>query len=215
MRVVEGADCDLEIGTLTELMCERQGPMLLFDRIHGYPAGYRIAAKPYATTRAQRDRARPARRRHAVRDVPALARAHAGLPPDRARRGGVGSGAGERAGGRRRRPHAVPVPRWHEQDGGPYFGTGCSGHHPRPRRRLGQRRHLPLHAARRPHHRHRHRALPPRQPAPAQVVGAGQGAPVAVAISTDPYLFWASTEGLPWGTNEYEYAGFIAASRSR
>ncbi len=50
VKVVEGADCDLEIGTLTELMCERQGPMLLFDRINGYPKGYRIAAKPYSTS---------------------------------------------------------------------------------------------------------------------------------------------------------------------
>ncbi len=49
VKVVEGADCDLEIGTLTELMCERKGPMLLFDRIKGFPKGYRIAAKPYAT----------------------------------------------------------------------------------------------------------------------------------------------------------------------
>src|SRR5688572_17733147 len=49
VKVVEGADLDLEIGTLTELMCERGGPMLLFDRINGYPKGYRIAAKPYAS----------------------------------------------------------------------------------------------------------------------------------------------------------------------
>ena len=42
MKLVEGADCDLEIGTLTEIMCEQAGPMLLFDRIIGYPKGYRI-----------------------------------------------------------------------------------------------------------------------------------------------------------------------------
>ena len=50
VRVLENADEDLEIGTLTELMCERKGPMLLFDKIKGYPAGYRIAARPYSTT---------------------------------------------------------------------------------------------------------------------------------------------------------------------
>ena len=50
VKVVEGADCNLEIGTLTELMCERQGPMLLFDRINGYPKGYGIAAKPCSTS---------------------------------------------------------------------------------------------------------------------------------------------------------------------
>src|SRR5438270_593215 len=49
VRRVAGADPDLEIGTLTELMCERMGPMLLFDQIKGFPPGYRIAGKPYAT----------------------------------------------------------------------------------------------------------------------------------------------------------------------
>ncbi len=49
MKLVEGADCDLEIGTLTELMCEQAGPMFLFDRIIGYPKGFRIATKPYCT----------------------------------------------------------------------------------------------------------------------------------------------------------------------
>src|SRR5437870_6379321 len=49
VKVVERADCELEIGALTELMCERMGPMLLFDNINGYPRGYRIAAKPYST----------------------------------------------------------------------------------------------------------------------------------------------------------------------
>src|SRR5579883_2290835 len=49
VRHVAGADPDLEIGTLVELMCERMGPMLLFDEIKGFPLGYRIAGKPYAT----------------------------------------------------------------------------------------------------------------------------------------------------------------------
>src|SRR4051812_31608186 len=48
VRHVEGADAELEIGTLTELMCERRGPMLLFDQIPGYAPGFRVAAKPYA-----------------------------------------------------------------------------------------------------------------------------------------------------------------------
>src|SRR5437870_12170833 len=49
LRVVEGADPVLEIGALTELMCERMGPMLLFENIKGYAGSCRIAAKPYST----------------------------------------------------------------------------------------------------------------------------------------------------------------------
>lgn len=42
LRTVENADWDLEIGTISELNYERHGPALMFDRIKGYPPGYRI-----------------------------------------------------------------------------------------------------------------------------------------------------------------------------
>jgi 4-hydroxy-3-polyprenylbenzoate decarboxylase len=52
-RVIEGADWDLEIGTLTEAAAERidSPPMLLFDRIKGYEAGYRVLSLPLASPR--------------------------------------------------------------------------------------------------------------------------------------------------------------------
>ncbi len=39
---VDGADWDVELGTITELMAEKKGPALLFDKIKGYPQGYRV-----------------------------------------------------------------------------------------------------------------------------------------------------------------------------
>src|SRR5579862_7128482 len=42
LRGVDGADWDLELGTICELNYERQGPALLFDNIKGYPKGYRV-----------------------------------------------------------------------------------------------------------------------------------------------------------------------------
>ena len=102
-----------------------------------------------------------------------------------------------------------PVPRWHEQDGGPYFGTGCASS-PDPRRALGERRHLPLHAPRRPDHGHRHRAVPPRQPAHAEVVGARRelrrrrrDQPRAVS------LLGVDRRACPGAAGEYDFAGFI------
>ena len=46
-KVVRGADWDLEIGLITEL-CVRSPnpPLLLFDDISGYPAGFRVATLP-------------------------------------------------------------------------------------------------------------------------------------------------------------------------
>ena len=42
-RVVEGADWDLEIGRITELaLSDPKSPLLVFDKIKGYPAGYRV-----------------------------------------------------------------------------------------------------------------------------------------------------------------------------
>jgi hypothetical protein len=44
LKIVDGAHWDLEIGCLTELMAEQDGPLLLFDNIVGYPKGFRIAS---------------------------------------------------------------------------------------------------------------------------------------------------------------------------
>src|ERR1035437_9978975 len=42
LREVEGADWNLEIGAITEMVGEKDGPALLFDNIKGYPKGYRV-----------------------------------------------------------------------------------------------------------------------------------------------------------------------------
>jgi 3-polyprenyl-4-hydroxybenzoate decarboxylase len=50
-RVVEGADWDGEIGALIEATAELDSrPLLLFDKIKGYPAGFRL---PLRTTSAR------------------------------------------------------------------------------------------------------------------------------------------------------------------
>ncbi|MBI3001453.1 MAG: UbiD family decarboxylase, partial [Deltaproteobacteria bacterium] len=51
LRHVEGADRDLEVGAITEMMAERRGPALLFDKIKGFPAGYRILSNPLSSTK--------------------------------------------------------------------------------------------------------------------------------------------------------------------
>src|SRR5262249_61350747 len=50
-KTVHGAHWNLEIGCLTELMAEQEGPLLLFDSISGYPKGFRIATNVLATAR--------------------------------------------------------------------------------------------------------------------------------------------------------------------
>src|SRR5205807_783575 len=54
-RLIEGADWNEEIGTLIEVTAELvpQPPMLIFDRIKGYPAGYRLVALAGASYKRQ------------------------------------------------------------------------------------------------------------------------------------------------------------------
>ena len=42
LKTVENADWNLEIGCITELSAEKHGPILLFDKIQGYPQGFRV-----------------------------------------------------------------------------------------------------------------------------------------------------------------------------
>src|SRR3989304_2415171 len=51
LQTVRGADWNLEIGTLTEVMALRKGPALLFDEIKGYPKGFRLASDVIQTPR--------------------------------------------------------------------------------------------------------------------------------------------------------------------
>src|SRR6266508_1139325 len=44
LQKVDEADWNVEIGAITEVMVERNGPALLFDSIPGYPKGFRIAS---------------------------------------------------------------------------------------------------------------------------------------------------------------------------
>ncbi|MDP2647412.1 MAG: UbiD family decarboxylase, partial [Desulfobacterales bacterium] len=50
-RVIEGADWDKEIGAVVEATAEliTPPPMLVFDKIKGYPAGFRVLSLAYAS----------------------------------------------------------------------------------------------------------------------------------------------------------------------
>ena len=48
---VDGADLEIDVGGLTELTAEKNGPMVVFDKFAGYPAGFRVAANANRTLR--------------------------------------------------------------------------------------------------------------------------------------------------------------------
>ena len=51
VQFVDGADLEMDVGGLTELMAEKSGPMLVFDKFAGSPGGYRVCANANRTLR--------------------------------------------------------------------------------------------------------------------------------------------------------------------
>lgn len=121
LKTVLGASWEEDIGGITELITESQGPALLFDEIPGYPKGFRVASNLFTTTQ---------------RTATALSM-------------GDGEGLSKRWSDAMRNlepiPHQIvstgpvlenvlkgsdidlfrfPAPKWHENDGARYIGTG-------------------------------------------------------------------------------------------
>ncbi len=127
LKRIDGAHWDLEIGTLTELIIERPDhPALLFDNIPGHPRGHRVLSNSISTI------PRTAIALGLPEDTPGLDvlrhwRIKMGtfqpVPPAIVREGpvleNVQSGADVDL-------WRFPSPRWHENDGGRFLGTGCA-----------------------------------------------------------------------------------------
>jgi len=124
VKKIDGAHWNLEIGCLTELMAERDGPLLFFDNIPGYPKGFRIATNVLATPR------RSALALGLSPDLPKLdilktwrekLRGLKPFPPTEVSSGPVTENIFE---GNSVDLEKFPTPKWHEHDGGLYIGTG-------------------------------------------------------------------------------------------
>ena len=123
VQYVEGADLEMDVGGLTELIAERGGPMLVFDKFAGYPAGHRVCANANRTLRRfalamdlpldihPLELLRRWREKRAdsvplsakvVKDGPILAHVQQGDDVN---------------------IESFPAPRWHPGDGGRYIGT--------------------------------------------------------------------------------------------
>jgi len=123
VEYVEGADLDLDVGGLTELTAERNGPMLVFDKFAGYPAGHRVCANANRTLR----------RFALAMDLPLdihpldLLRRwrdkRAGAAPMAAKVVKDGAILANVQQGDDVNIESFPAPRWHPGDGGRYIGT--------------------------------------------------------------------------------------------
>ncbi|MFQ5850308.1 MAG: UbiD family decarboxylase [Candidatus Binatia bacterium] len=126
LKVIKGADWNLEIGTITALASKGKAnsPALLFDRIKDYPEGYRVLVglfetlrRSALTTNLPNDITREGfievwRERLANRPC---------IPPVTVSSGPILENVYE---GKDIDLWKFPVPFWHERDGGRYIGTG-------------------------------------------------------------------------------------------
>jgi 4-hydroxy-3-polyprenylbenzoate decarboxylase len=121
LRVVRGASWEEDIGGITELVTERQGPALLFDDIPGYPAGYRVGSNLFTTT----SRTAVALGMGSGEDLAdrwaAKMRQFKPVAPEVVSTGPIMENV---ITGKDVNLFKFPTPKWHEDDGGRYIGTG-------------------------------------------------------------------------------------------
>jgi len=209
LRRVLAVDWNMEIGTIAELVNEREGPALLFDELKDYPAGYRVACGLISTPRRLAlalgldTELSPI---EVVRRLKDLFRSLAPVEPVRVENGPVMENVMD---GNDVDLNRFPAPKWHEQDGGRYLGTGCMVIMKEPesewvnagtyRVQLHDRNTLGIYIS--PGHQGRWIR--------ERYWNQGKPCPVAVVLGCNPVLWMPSFLALPWGVSEYSMAGSL------
>lgn len=208
-REIEGADWNEEIGALREVTAEliQDPPMLLFDRIKGYPAGFRVVGLlmssykrgalalglPWHLPRAELNRLAAQK----LKDIKPI-------PPVEVSTGPVMENVMT---GNEVDLWRFPVPRFHAMDGGRYIGTGDSLINRDPetgyinvgtyRMQVHESNLLGLWMSPGQHGRQicqRH-------------WDQGKSCPVVAVFGEDPLSFMVSHSKIPWGHTELEQIG--------
>lgn len=206
LRRVEGADWNLEIGAITELVDETHGPALLFDCIQGYPPGYRVTTNLIATPRrlaAALGFPLDSSNIELVCLLKNKLRELKPVPYTYVSTGPVLENIYQE-------PEIdllkLPAPKWHEQDGGRYLGTGDMVIMRDPKGGW-----VNVGTYRTQLHDHDTLGLyidPGHQGGLIRESywAEGKPCPVAAVFGAHPLVWMPSFMAFPWGTEEYVYA---------
>lgn len=208
LREIEGADWEKEIGALTETVALSDNPVtLLFDSIVDYPRGHRVVTNPYVSIELQAlalgfDPDQPKVKlveqwREKLADLEQI-------PTVEVSEGPITQNVIE---GDDVNILDIPVPLWHEEDGGRYFGTGDTvitqpvdgewtnlGVY---RTQVHSDRKMGLYVA--PNHHGRAHMQ--------EYWDRGEDAPVVVTGGQSPAVYASACYPLPGGQSELEFAG--------
>lgn len=209
LRLVEGANWDLEVGAIASMASLMdKPPTVVFDRIQGYPGGYRIFCDNFGTLRRAAEvlylqLGTEMEMVHALRGRLSEFKR---LPPIEVDSGPVQENI---LVGNQVDMYKFPVPRWFDGDGGRFIGT-CDAVITRDVDtgwvNLGTYRIQVLDSKTAGFHSepgHHGRLMA------EQYWARGESCPVAVCCGQDPVLWIAASQSIPWGSSEYEYAGWI------
>jgi 4-hydroxy-3-polyprenylbenzoate decarboxylase len=207
VRDVEGATWQEEIGMATELLHHSDpAPAALFDKIPGYPQGFKILTNFFGGKRMNMTMGFPGALSR-VELSNEFTRAYQELKPipytfveDGPILENVRMGDDVNV-------LAFPAPLWHESDGGRYIGTGSYDITQDPdegwinvgtyRVMVHDEKSVGFYISPGKHGRiHRDKYMSRNQPMPAAVVVGG-----------DPFLFLMACNEVPYGVNEYELVG--------
>ncbi|MBI4185971.1 MAG: UbiD family decarboxylase [Chloroflexi bacterium] len=213
LKRIEEADWDLEIGCISHLNLRRKNcPVLLFDRIKGYPPGYRLVTCPLTSPRrialtfGLPNTVSTSQLLVNVRDKLALWEANlSSFPPMVVTSGPVLENVHS---GGEVDLFEFPSPKWNELDGGRYIGTGGAVITRDPdtgdinagnyRLMVHDKNTLGIYVSPGKHggiHIERYHAR-------------GEPCPVVISLGHDPVVFGISSVEVPAGT-EYSYIGAI------
>jgi UbiD family decarboxylase len=211
VKDIEGADWDIEIGAITEIMETTKPdhhPLLLFDNIKGYPKGYRVASNILNTSRRTAlslDMPLDASRVELVRLWKERIKSFKPIPPKEVSDGPVMENIDK---GENVDLFKFPSPKWHELDGGRYLGTACMVITKDPeeewvnlgvyRLQVHDKKKLGLYIS--PGH---HGGIMERK-----YWSKGESCPVAVTFGQEPVVWIAATYAVPYGVSEFSWAGW-------
>jgi 4-hydroxy-3-polyprenylbenzoate decarboxylase len=211
LRRVAGADLKTEVGALTELAADKQGPALLFSEFKDFPAGFRIVSNVFRTCK----RTGPAMgiaEENGIDFLYAWRKKLAAYKPVAVNQLEGGPVLENQMVDGEVDLSKFPVPRWHDLDGGPYIGTGCGvitrdpetgnvnigtyrvmiqdKNHVSVKMNMGKHGRLAFERAR----------------------DAGKALPAAITLCQGPAIFLAAQMPLPPDVNEFEFAGYLQGS---
>jgi UbiD family decarboxylase len=126
LKHVAGAHWDKEIGAISELSAERDGKALLFDKISGYPQGYRVLSNAFLSHKRTAFVLGVPGNLSSVGMVDAWRKKLKEVkpvPPVEVKGGPIRQNI---LTGPDVDLFKLPTPIWHEKDGGRFIGTGCA-----------------------------------------------------------------------------------------